>query len=93
MKSTALLINTARGGIINEEDLYFALKNNIIAAAASDVFETEPYNGKLLELVNFIATPHIGAATKETRIMMEVEAVEEAIRFKNGKPLKNEMFG
>jgi D-3-phosphoglycerate dehydrogenase / 2-oxoglutarate reductase len=92
MQSHAILINTARGGIINEADLYIALKENIINSAAIDVFETEPYNGKLKELDNCILTCHMGASTIDSRTDMEVQAIEEAIRFKNGQDLKNEVY-
>lgn len=88
----AILINTARGGIINEEDLFDALKYGRITAAAVDVFEEEPYKGKLIELDNCLLTCHMGASTIDSRTDMEVQAVEEAIRFKNKKPLKNEVF-
>lgn len=92
MQKHTLLINTARGGIINEEDLYEALKNGLIAGAAVDVFEEEPYRGNLIQLDNVILTCHMGASTIDSRTDMEVQAVEEAIRFKNNKPLKNEVF-
>ncbi len=93
MKSTSMLINTARGGIVNEEDLCVALRNNIIAGAAVDVFEQEPYNGPLTTLENCILTCHMGASTVDSRTAMEVEAVEEVIRFHKGQQLKNEVFG
>ncbi len=92
MQPHATLINTARGGIVNEDDLYTALKNNIIAGAAVDVFEEEPYTGTLCELDNCLLTCHMGASTIDSRTDMEVQAVEEAIRYKLGKPLKNEVF-
>ena len=92
MKPSSILINSARGGIVNEDDLYQALKNNIIAAAAIDVFEEEPYSGKLKELENALLTCHMGASTIDSRTDMEIQAVEEAIRFKNNQPLKNEVF-
>jgi len=92
MKEDAILINTARGGIVNEMDLYEALKESIIAGAAVDVFEVEPYTGNLRELDNCVLTCHMGASTVDSRTDMEVQAVEEAIRFKNGQPLKNEVF-
>jgi len=92
MKENAFLINTARGGIVNESDLYEAIKRNIIAGAAIDVFEEEPYKGNLLKLENIITTCHMGASTIESRTKMEIEATEEVIRFKNGLPLKNEVF-
>jgi len=92
MKPDALLINTARGGIVNENDLYDALKNGVIAGAAVDVFEEEPYRGNLRELENCLLTCHMGASTVDSRTDMEVQAVEEVLRFKNGLPLKNEVF-
>jgi len=92
MQDHALLINTARGGIINEEDLYVALKNSFIAGAAIDVFEKEPYEGKLIELENALLTCHMGASTIDSRTDMEVQAIEEAIRYMNGLELKNEVY-
>lgn len=67
MKSNAVLINTARGGIVNEADLYGALKNNVIKAAYSDVFTCEPPREEepLLTLPNFYLTPHIASRSKE----------------------------
>lgn len=79
MKNTAFLINTSRGGMVDEEALYQALKNNKIAGAALDVFEEEPYNGKLKELDNVILTAHIGSYAKEARIKMEIESVENLL--------------
>ena len=92
MKSDAILINTARGGVVNENDLYAALKNNIIAGAGIDVFEEEPYKGELTELDNCVLTCHMGASTIESRTDMETQAVEEVIRYKNNQPLQNEVF-
>ncbi|MFY4808215.1 phosphoglycerate dehydrogenase [Aliarcobacter butzleri] len=92
MEPQAIVINTARGGIINENDLYDALKEKIIAGAAVDVFEEEPYSGKLIELENCLLTCHMGASTIDSRTDMEVQAVQEAIRFKNNQTLKNEVF-
>lgn len=92
MQSHAILVNTARGGIINESDLYNALKENIISGAAVDVFEEEPYKGNLKELDNCVLTCHMGASTIDSRTDMEVQALEEAIRYKNKLPLKNEVF-
>jgi len=92
MQKHAILINTARGGIINESDLYKALKSNEIAAAAIDVFEEEPYKGNLTELDNCLLSCHMGASTIDSRTDMEVQAVEEAIRFKHNQALKNEVF-
>lgn len=69
MKKTAYIINTARGGIINEDDLYEALKSNTIAGVALDVLSKEPPSGnKLLELDNIIVTPHIAGLTEEAQV-------------------------
>ena len=92
MRSDAILVNTARGGIVNEQDLYEALKAGTLAAAAVDVFEEEPYVGNLRELDNCLLTCHMGASTIDSRTDMEVQALEEAVRYKNGEPLKNEVF-
>jgi D-3-phosphoglycerate dehydrogenase len=92
MQPHAILINTARGGIVNEEDLYRALCKNIIASAGIDVFEQEPYRGKLTELENVLLSCHMGASTVDSRTDMEVQAIKEAIRFKNNQQLKNEVF-
>jgi glyoxylate reductase len=72
MKPSAVLINSARGGIVNEDDLYEALKNGTIWAAGLDVFEQEPVDLKhpLLTLPNVVALPHIGSASIRTRIRM-----------------------
>lgn len=79
MKENAILINTARGGLIDEEALYNSLRDNEIAGAAVDAFEEEPYTGKLKRLDNVILTPHIGTYTVETRKQMEIEAVNNLI--------------
>jgi len=91
MKKNVLLINTARGGIINEEDLNIALKDKLILGAAIDVFEQEPYCGKLVEHDNCILTSHMGSMTFECRARMEIEATEEAIRFLTGNTLESEV--
>lgn len=80
MKQTSVLINTSRGGIVNEEDLYEVLKKKKIAGAAFDVFENEPETGKLKELNNIILTPHIATYTFETRRDMEIEAAQNLIK-------------
>jgi len=79
MKKTAVLINTARGNLIDEVSLYNSLKNGVIAGAGLDVFENEPYSGKLKELDNTILTPHIGSSTVETRKNMDIESVNNLI--------------
>jgi D-3-phosphoglycerate dehydrogenase / 2-oxoglutarate reductase len=66
MKISAFLVNTARGGIVDEVALYQALKNGEIKGAALDVFEKEPLlESPLLELPNFVATPHMAGYTEE----------------------------
>lgn len=68
MKDGVRIINCARGGIINEQDLYEALKSGKVAGAALDVFEKEPpENSPLLTLDNIICTPHLGASTEEAQ--------------------------
>ena len=85
MKRNAILINTSRGEIINEDDLIKALENNLIDGAGIDVFQNEPYKGELLRYDNVIVTPHIGSYAKEIRIKMELEAAKNIIRgFDNG---------
>ncbi|MFV9568695.1 phosphoglycerate dehydrogenase [Thermoanaerobacter mathranii] len=85
MKDTAYIINTSRGGIINENALYNALKNKKIAGAALDVFEIEPpIDSKLLELDNIILTPHCGASTKDATDRMGIMAVEGLISVLEG---------
>jgi len=87
MKPDAFLINTSRGGVVNEKALYHALKENKIAGAAIDVFEKEPYQGPLAELGNCLLTSHMGSMSLDCRTRMEIEATGEAIRFLLGKPL------
>jgi glyoxylate reductase len=72
MKNTAILINTARGGIVNEEALFHALKEGEIWAAGLDVFEQEPVSLEhpLLSLPNVVTLPHIGSASIKTRMKM-----------------------
>ena len=80
MKPTATLINTSRGGLVDEAALYEALSNGALAAAATDVFETEP-PGKspLLDLPNFLATPHLGAQTTDANVRMGTMAAQVII--------------
>lgn len=73
-KKNVTIVNTSRGGLINEEDLYMFLQDNPEAGAYLDVFENEPYDGRLKDLDNVILSPHVGTSTKETREEMELEA-------------------
>ena len=85
MKNTAHIINTSRGGVIDEEALYNALKDGNLANAALDVFEVEPATGnKLTNLPNFIATPHIGAQTKEAQSLAANVIAEKIIQVLRG---------
>ncbi len=82
MKKTAMIINCARGGLIDESALYDALKNGDIAGAALDVYEHEPpKNSPLLELDNIVFTPHLGASTKEAQVAVSVEIARQAVTF------------
>jgi len=90
MKPTCRLINCARGGIIDENALYRALKQREIAGAALDVFEVEPPVGNpLLTLDNLLATPHLGASTAEAQEQVAVEIAQEVINALHGLPVKN----
>ena len=80
MKKGAWLVNVSRGGVVDENALYRALKERYLAGAALDVFEQEPYTGPLQELNNVILTPHIGSYALEARIEMERQAVENLLK-------------
>ena len=90
MKKNTILINTARGELIVERDLYDALKNKKIAAAALDTFENEPLcDSPFFELENIILTSHIGAYTAESVDRMAAMAALEVIRVLSGEPAEN----
>ena len=76
----SFLINTSRGRFVDEEALYESLKNGTLAGAALDVFQEEPYKGKLIELNNVILTPHVASSAKEGRVVMEMEAVRNLFK-------------
>lgn len=82
MKKSAVLINTARGGIVDENALFYALKNKEIGGAGLDVFEEEPVSSEslLLSLPNVVALPHIGSASRATRLKMANLAAENLIQ-------------
>jgi len=89
MKNLAILVNTSRGGIVNEEELYLSLSSGMIFGAACDVFNSEPLkaDNKLLKLPNFVATPHIGAFTYESiRRAEEISAKNLIDALENKKP-------
>jgi D-3-phosphoglycerate dehydrogenase len=86
MKPEAMLINCARGGIVDEAALYKALMEKKIAGAALDVFEKEPPEGSpLLELDNVIATPHLGAHTREAQTNVSLQAAEQVLKALSGE--------
>ncbi len=86
MKPSAMLINTARGEIVNEADLYQALKNRRIAGAGIDVFEDEPpEQSPLLELDNILVTPHTAAFTRDALNNMSDAIAAQILEFKSGK--------
>ncbi len=87
MKNTAMLINTARGDLIDEDALYHALNNGQIAGAGLDVYSHEPAKGnKLFELENIVFTPHCSANTTEACLKMGLMAIENAHRVLAGLP-------
>ena len=79
IKRGAVIINTARGGLIDETALAEALNSGQLGAAALDVFEQEPYHGPLLKCENAILTSHIGSLAKESRQRMELEAADNLL--------------
>lgn len=92
MKPSAILVNVARGGIVDEDDLYTALKEKVIAGAAFDVWCEEPLcekETKLLELDNLVTTPHLGASTAEAQERVAVEIAESVIKYLNDNEIVN----
>jgi D-3-phosphoglycerate dehydrogenase len=87
MKKSAYLINTARGGLVNEEDLYHSLKERNIAGAALDVLTEEPMNRNhpFLELSNLIVTPHTGGASNDILLHQTSMIVKDVLHFIEGK--------
>jgi len=91
MKEDAIIINTSRGGIINEDDLYNVMLSGRLSGAAIDVFEREPYDGPLKEVERCLLTAHMGSMSIDCRTRMEIEATEEAVRFLKGGTLEGEV--
>ena len=83
MKTGVMIVNCARGGIVNEADLAEALKSKKVAAAAFDVFDDEPVKSDhpLLALDNFISTPHIGASTTEAQENVAIGIAEQIVDY------------
>ena len=90
MKTGAMVINTSRGGIIDEAALTDALLQKHLGGAALDVFEKEPYEGPLTRMDNVVMTAHMGASAHASRYLMELGAAEECIRVLNGEPPEND---
>ena len=90
MKKTAFIINTSRGHIINEDDLFIALSTNVIAGAGIDVYEKEPLpeNHKLRFLPNALLLPHIGYVTAENYSIFYNQMIENLEACVNGKPIR-----
>ncbi|MEN9359817.1 MAG: hypothetical protein RL095_1352 [Verrucomicrobiota bacterium] len=86
MKTGAVLVNTARGSIVDEEALADALLQEHLAGAALDVFHQEPYEGIFSRMDKVILTAHIGASTRQSRHDMEFGAAEDCLRVLNGLP-------
>ena len=92
MKPTAILINTARGGVVDDMALIAALKENRIAGAGIDVFEGEPaFNAEFLKLDNVALTPHIGSATRATRMRMAELAADNMKAALTGRTPPNQV--
>ena len=87
MKKTAYLINTSRGPVINEKDLYIALKERWIAGAALDVMEKEPpdWNSSLLQLDNLIITPHIAFYSEESYVELKTKVAQAVLSVLKGE--------
>ncbi len=83
VKKNVIVLNTSRGGLIDELALFNFLNSNPTAGAFLDVFEEEPYRGRLGDLSNVILTPHIGTFTRETRVQMELQSVHNVLNFFN----------
>lgn len=90
MRPKALLINTARGDVVDEAALVEALSSGTIAGAGLDVYEKEPQvSPELLAMENVVLLPHLGSATQETRIAMGMRALENLRLFFSGAPLRD----
>ena len=95
MKKEAVLINTGRGDLVNENELVYALLSGEIAGAALDVFETEPLprNSKLLEMENVVLTPHVAWNSFEGVDDLHAEVIENVVRVLHGEEPKNIVNG
>ena len=91
MKSTSVIVNCARGGLINETDLKDALNNDVIAGAAIDVYETEPATKNVMfGAKNLLLTPHLGASSKEAQSNVAIDVANQVADFlKDNKIVNN----
>lgn len=91
MKPSAVLVNTARGGIVNEADLLTALREHLIAGAALDVVKKEPLEvgAALFSFDNFLCSPHMAWYSQESALELKRKVAEEAVRFAKGEPLRD----
>jgi D-3-phosphoglycerate dehydrogenase len=90
MKKTAMIVNCARGGVVNEDALYEALSEGRLAGAAIDVYvEEPPKNSKLLTLENVVLTPHLGATTREAQEDVGSEIAEQVIAYLRDNVIRN----
>jgi glyoxylate reductase len=86
MKRSAILVNSARGAVVDEEALAWALKERLISAAALDVYEREPaVHEALMSLENVVLAPHLGSATRETRMAMIDLAARNVVEVLEGR--------
>lgn len=89
LKKDAILINTSRGGLVDERELFEWLDRNPMAMSVLDVFEEEPYKGPLCDLSNVYLTPHLGSCSTRSRFNMEMGAVEAVMNYVSGSPVGN----
>jgi len=91
MKPDAMIINSSRGGIVNEHDLFEVMKSEHLSGAAIDVFEKEPYDGPLKGIERCLLTAHMGSMSVDCRTRMEIESTEETVRYLTGQALESEV--
>jgi D-3-phosphoglycerate dehydrogenase len=87
MQPDALLINTCRGGVVDEAALAAALRDGRMAGAAVDTFTHEPYHGELVNVDTCLITAHMGSMSADCRLRMEYGAARNAVAFLCGEPL------